>query len=317
MIFFSNRLLRILPLYLFVCLISYLSLIYFSQSTAHILKTIPVNGTRYITEEHLLFGDYWAGVRPDPVIIKFWPLPQFVAFFGWVPQFWTISIEFVFYALIPVLLLARKNFGAKTTPFYLIVTFLCYIFYSTTPEKGDFGLWADVVYRNAIPSMFFFMFGMALYELQLVYKSRIPAGWALTSTLLIILLILAGSKYLESKIPLVYSMMYYQMLVALSTIPVIFSTGFRNNIMKKLDNICGNLSYGVYLNHFVMLGLYYWYRVSFNKINYQDTAPLFYYVLISVSTIALSYLTFILVENPINTFKNKLKSQFKIVDLPR
>jgi hypothetical protein len=56
-----------------------------------LVTSLPVNGVRCLLESGFSWSDFWAGLRAEPVA-KATP-PQFVLCFGWIPQFWTVSIE--------------------------------------------------------------------------------------------------------------------------------------------------------------------------------------------------------------------------------
>lgn len=311
LVFLGNRLLRIMPLFFVSSLLAYISIIFVIKTFDIDYKLIPVNGTRYITNPQFSLADYWSGLRPNPVI-KFATAPQFVIYFGWLAQFWTISIEFVFYALTPLFLLTRKIFGPRASHLLFFASLAVYVMYSVLPGAADIGLYADIVYRNAIPTMFFFIVGMNLYEVQLRTRFRIHQSYALCLTVTVIGLILIGSKHINTGLPAVYEFMLWQFIAAAGVIPVVFSKPFQNVTTLKLDSFSANMSYGVYLNQSVLLTLYFAYRTSGNDINYQNNTPLAYYLTLCAATIGLSYLTYICVERPIGDAKSRLKRRFNI-----
>lgn len=311
LIFYGNRILRILPLFFISSLLAYLSIVIVSKIPAIDYKAIPVNGIRYFTDPLFSLTDYWSGLQPDPVI-KLQPVPQFVIYFGWLPQFWTISIEFLFYAVTPAFLFARKVYGPHASHLLLLATFSIYVIYSIIPGNTNIGLYADIVYRNAIPTMFFFIVGMNLYELQLITKFRIKYFYVLCSTLMVVSLILIGSRHINLGLPVVYEFIIWQAIAAIGIIPIIFSAESRSAIMKKIDTFSADISYGVYLNQSIVLTFYFSYRLSINNTDFLNKTPFVYYLIISLLTIGISYFTYIYVERPINNVKFRLKQKFNI-----
>ena len=311
LIFQGNRLLRIIPLFFVSSLLAYLSILLVIYVSNIDFKAIPVNGIRYITDSHFSLTDYWTGLRPDPVIKTGMP-PQFVIYFGWLSQFWTISIEFVFYLLAPFLIMMRIKFGRQASHWMLVTALAVYVTYSAIPGRDDIGLYADIVYRNAIPTMFFFVVGMNLYELRLLTTFRIHPAYVSCSTVVAIGLILIGSKHINSGLPSVYDFILWQLIAAAGIVPVVFSRSFKNVIAEKLDSFSANMSYGVYLNQSITLTFYFAYRIGKNNTDYLHNTSFVHYLVLTLATIGISYLTYIGFERPVNDAKIRLKQRFNI-----
>jgi peptidoglycan/LPS O-acetylase OafA/YrhL len=311
LIFQGNRLLRIVPLFFVSSLIAYLSILLVIGTSSIELKAIPVNGIRYITDSYFSLTDYWAGIQPDPVMKAGMP-PQFVIYFGWLPQFWTISIEFAFYVLAPLLIMMRIKFGRQASHWMLLIALVVYVAYSAIPDRADIGLYADIVYRNAIPTMFFFIAGMNLYELRLLTTFRIHPAYASCSTLVATALILIGSKHITTGLPAVYDFILWQFIAVAGIIPVVFSRPFKNVLAAKLDSFSANMSYGVYLNQSAALTFYFAYRMGKNDTDYLHNTSFLQYIILALATIAISYITYIGLERPVNDAKSRLKKRFNI-----
>jgi peptidoglycan/LPS O-acetylase OafA/YrhL len=307
-IFYWNRFLRIVPLFIAASLMAYLSLLVVQQTITPTLKDLPVNGGQYLTAEHFLWRDYWAGLRPAPVI-KGGTAPQFVLYFGWLAQFWTVSIELAFYAAAPLFCVLRRRWGPLATYLLLAATFALYLLYSVIPGKADIGLYSDIVYRNAIPTMFFFMIGMTLYEMHLAVKKRISFGYAALSTRAILTLILVGTKHIKTGLPAVYDFVLWQFVAVAGIAPVIFSRECANAAVRKVDSLFANIGYGGYLNQSVVLIFYFAYRVVWLKdTDYPNTSFLHYFALVA-ATAALSCVTFFGIEEPFNRLRATYRRQ--------
>jgi len=307
--FLINRILRIMPLFFISSFLAYLGILLASQIYNLDIKSIPVNGINYITSPIFSLSDFYSGLLPNP-ILKFYERPQLVVFFGWLSQFWTISIEFAFYAIAPLLLLARKNYGPKATCILLLISFSTYFYYSNLPNAIDIGLYFDIVYRNALPTIFFFVIGMMFYDLKNYCAIRIKPFDSAVLTLLLFILVLAGSKYLHSGLAPVNDFIMWQIIVVLGVIPPIFILERRTKyffLLKKFDSFCGNISYGVYLNQGAVLPVYFAYRMSIKKIDYINGTSVFDYLILAITVIFLSLITFIFIEEPINKIRSAIK----------
>lgn len=308
LVFYWNRALRIVPLFVLTSLLTHLTLLWECGSTTFDCRATLANGLHYLTSRTFVLSDFWNGVKPN-VVVKGMPVPQVVAFFGWLPQFWTISIEFAFYLLAPLVLLARAKLGPKVVYGFVALTSLAEAAYVWTTGGAAFDRFNDIVYRNAIPSMFFFAAGMALYELHLVVRKRVAPQLVLVSTAIVLGLIVSGTKHLVFGPP-VYAFMVWQLVAMAGVVPVVFSRPL-TGLAGKLDNVCSNLSYGVYLNQSITLIFYFEYRSRSGNVDYVNSS-FWHYLSVVAGTVALSWVTFTFVENPLNRMRSVFKQRFGI-----
>ena len=293
--FYRNRALRILPLFVVASLLAYLALL--AAGTWVPVKAIPVNGAAYMTQSTFSISDFLAGLRPD-LRLQGSP-PRLIAFFGWIPQFWSVSVELVFYALAPGMCLARKRYGPAGTWAILAVTAVVYATYAAMPSPGDLHGMLDILYLNAVPSMFFFACGMALFELTGSIRGRIPFAAALACCVGALVAMLAGTKYFHAPLSPVREVILWQCLAPLAAVPAIFSMASASPGVRRAEQFCADVGYGVYLNQSVTLPLYFAWRMAIGRTDYPHTGfgP---YLLLASATIALSWVTYVWVEKTFN-----------------
>jgi len=182
----------------------------------------------------------WFGVTVTKGALYF--APDYKANLGaWrfllVPQAWTISLELMFYAVAPFLVTQRTRTLVIIAVISLIVRFA--------------GNYIDVSY-NLWPRRFFpaelclFLFGMIAHRLMAQTPSfPRQVGWAVLLGLFL-LLIVHHRLPIDSRIS--WALLYASVSLAL---PILFRT-FKSS---PVDQFIGELSYPVYLVHFLVIGV--------------------------------------------------------------
>ena len=178
--FYSNRLLRLFPLYWAVLIL----IIAFAMLPSSGITVIDNQLYSLRNQRDALFGE-WAGVVPNIFIIgadwfrqlafnpadgsvNWWlrkvePGPQFVPFYTYlaVPQIWSVAVELTFYALAPTLVLLRTR----------ALVALC----AVSAIVGPWLTW-HLAYRHMLPNanLWYFLLGIVAYRMlpRLVLATR-------------------------------------------------------------------------------------------------------------------------------------------------
>jgi peptidoglycan/LPS O-acetylase OafA/YrhL len=254
-LFYSNRLLRLLPTYfialtlqtlLFVLLDSHLNVTqaeYISISNnADIYSLASIASNIFIVGQELLsyatisneLGYHYDPNSSIPESIAAWK-------FLMIPQAWSISLELMFYLVAPLIIQKRK---------YLYVLFI------TSFILHKIILFSDMPYnswgRRFFPAeLHFFLLGMIACDIGKKYSQKIKEINPRTSYALIIPLLV---MVFISKDPNYISRSYIYPLASLyiaAITPVLFYT-----IKYKLDRSAGELSYPVYIFHVIFIGFF-------------------------------------------------------------
>ncbi|MFT3725482.1 MAG: acyltransferase [Hyphomonadaceae bacterium] len=287
-LFYSNRLLRLLPAYFVMMAIAAFGLFALNASATASHDTFakafghPTTAAVMTFENFGLIGQdllYWFRLPGEGAIV-FDPTgapPTDESPVAWqallVPQSWSLSLELMFYALAPFLArlhwgwlaaLCAASIGLRISGYWLPV---------------DFGLWQGRFFPTAL---FLFLFGM-LAQRALPLVERLPwwTGYPVNVALLALVIFLPALK----PDPEFGRWMVYAGVAIAS--PFVFRT-FRD---FTWDRWIGDLSYPIYLSHLVVIGLV----LTFN-------VPEPVWVAIG-GTLALSILIKLLVEQPVDRWR--------------
>lgn len=203
-----------------------------------------------------------------------------------IPASWSLGLEGFFYLSIPLILQAPANKVRMSLAALSFACFLCACF-----GKLEFDVWA---YRLLPGNLFIFLAGSALARPSL-YHRHLPKAVFVAAVLL-----LALSFGVESmrQTPRVREMLA-GLIIGIPAVALLSRKQF-----GRLDEMLGNISYGVFLNHLMVL----WVFIAVFDLNRRTPhAPLYFLGLLAVS-IALSWLTFTLVERPLIAFRRSLRS---------
>lgn len=250
-LFYTNRLLRLLPAYFVMMAIAAVALFVFDASaTASRQMFADVYGHSgtaafFAFENVAIVGQdllYWLKIDDGAVIFDATGAPpsdELPA--GWqaliVPQSWSLSLELMFYAIAPFLarlhwkwlaVICAASIGLRLAGYWLPV---------------DFGLWQGRFFPTVL---FLFVLGMLAHR-ALPLAARLPwwIGYAANAALLgaIILLPLSGIDP-EASRWVIY------LAIAVAT-PFVFNT-FKD---FAWDRWIGDLSYPIYLSHLAVIGV--------------------------------------------------------------
>lgn len=250
--FWTNRLLRLAPGYVAMMLIAGIALAGWgltATATPQIFVTAfshPGSAAIMAFENAAVIGQHWlywfkfaadGGLYFDPS----GGLPTATANVGWqalvVPQSWSLSIELIFYALVPWLARLRS----RTLMVLAVASIALRLLGHALPV--DFGLWQGRLFSTAL---FLFLFGMLAHR-ALPHVQAWPIAFRLAGFALLVAVIV----FLPLA-PLPAGPMRWIVYVALTLgTPVAFSLTHEN----KLDRWIGELSYPIYLSQLFTVAL--------------------------------------------------------------
>lgn len=301
-LFYSNRLLRLMPTYFLMCALYALALWGFNASATAdpnlFARAFSNPGTAMVMafENLAILGQellFWFTIGPHGELVfnatGAVPNPPDLLL-GWqallVPQSWSLSMELMFYALAPFLARLSWRWLAAIAAASIALRLAGYLLPVSYP------LWQGRFFPTAL---FLFVFGM-LAQRMLPLAAKLPksAGWIVNIALLGLLIALpaiSGALGLDAEITrwVVYG------LIALA-IPFVF------NAFKSFawDRWIGDLSYPLYLVHLLVIGA---------VLTFIPSAP--YAAALAIGgSLALSALVLILIDHPIDRWRQRR------IDLP-
>ena len=259
--FFADRAMRLYPQFIFYLVLSSV-LIYTALSDSPVHEAItPINLLSTVAMVPL--GLYMFGFS-DPNII---------------PQAWSLGLEMCFYLVIPFILIYR----ARLVLFYgsIVVFTLAFFGYIHSDWFG---------YRLLPGVLFIFLCGCFMKRGSASERFSVIAAWcvALTGCILIATGYAAWRPYnLQVAAGIVIGI---PMIMLLSRIPY-----------HRADEFLGNISYGVFLNHFLII--YAGKALGVSKISAELA------VLYVASAFVLSGISYYLAERPVLVLRKKLRAK--------
>lgn len=286
-LFYTNRVLRIFPAY-FVVLAASLGFLWAGGAILKMdwetLTTVPdaqAAVALVLTNLFILGQDIicWFDVSDTGSLVYFAASKTDIQ--GWrfllVPQAWTISLELMFYALAPFLVVMRTR-----TLLFVIVASLA-IRHAGTFTDIPYGIWP----RRLFPGeLFLFLFGMLGHRsLKLLPAEAAKFGWPVLAGLLALIL---AQPFIPIDARISWAMLY---VVVAAALPVLFLTFKRSTV----DQAIGELSYPVYLVHIL-------------AISAVDTLGLGWRLpTILAVTLVSAWALYWLVDRPVDRFRHKLR----------
>lgn len=265
-VFFVKRLARILPLYWLFSLIALIIYIYNpNMVNSHAEHTTILNSfTLFPIENHAMLIDVG----------------------------WTLRYEFIFYSLLSICLIFRKDTGLKLCSIILLaLPFTSYVF-------NHKGFYFDFLTNEILME---FSFGIiAYYASRNIYVNPIIA----------ILLGVALLLTLENYTPYLHRTFKYGVPMLLILVGTLRLNQKGNNYISKVLSITGDASYSIYLSHMFTLGI----AILVSRKVLLETK--FDYLFIPFSILAstiVGIVIFYLIEKPLlQLAKYKLSSYSKV-----
>lgn len=259
--FFVDRAMRIFPQYL---------LYVFLTVAAFAWVGIEVPFMSGITAENVI-----ANALLVPLGLYSWNI------FGavWIPQGWSLGLEATFYLVIPFLIFCNLRKWVMI-PSMMVFT-AAYLGYINTEIWG---------YMSLSGTLFMFLCGSFLYEIKDRYNPSIIVAVFIFS---------AALFYHLTNTPSLHFRWSYEVLLGLIIgLPVVFILSRIRT--GALDHHLGNISYGVYLNHSLIIFLFDAAGLKHDTLVIQAA--------IIASSILAGWITFNLVEKPVIKLRRHLRS---------
>lgn len=276
--FWWDRWLRLFPHYYFYLLIigiwilisRFAQLNWESTSIISHLTVLPLNFLNFLSLEMLDGWAYWALI---------------------IPQAWTLASEFQFYLILPFLL--RMKWIEIVT---LLISFGIFVLaaFGVLPTEA-FG------YRLLAGTLFIFLSGGLLYDIRngkqsVISKFTLIGTWILIACLAILL-----QHFDKLQIPLNGPVIFgYIILVPL----ILLLSGIKNR--RPWDDFFGNLSYGIFLNHYWLIWVLDWLRVYPNPTVSEKWIR--YGIVMSISSI-LAFISYYLIDKNIKNVRLNVRKE--------
>ncbi len=259
--FYADRAMRLLPQYYLLLAITLVWFFVAKQQTDFLQHPPQIS-------------DWVANLTVVPLnYFMFNQTGQFTA----IPPAWSLGAEIQFYLLMPILLLMRLRWLAMLIA--SVVFGLAAWGYLNTDYFG---------YRLLPGVLLFFLLGSYAFEVKDAFAERCKFLFAVLAVVFITAVVLQHFNHLD----LPYNK---ETLLGLSIgLPLLVFLGAMNQ--RHWDNRLGDLSYGVFLNHFL---------IQWGVLGVPSTAPkLAVYIALSIG---ISYLTQRLVEQPVLKWRKNLR----------
>lgn len=296
--FAANRLLRLYPLYVV--------LFFVALTLFETVGTPPLHPTE---DEwgvlRTVSGWSWSGLSLLPSFDTYNGVPIVRASDSLIPQSWSIEIELAFYL---TAVLAAAVGLRRATPVMLTAAAGWFLYRSATISTwNDFEVF---IYRDALATAIFFWAGAALY----VYgdRLRVPGRWYWPA-LLGLLVYLHGAlanrfliQHLQSSEPgWNWTMASLNLGMLLITAVIILAA--RERVETEALRRLGDLSYGLYLNHFIAAALMLVVADVAGSPLFGRTGDLGFSVLGLAVASSMAWLTYRLIEHPLEQWRTAVR----------
>lgn len=291
-VYLIQRFFRIFPVYIFALVVSLL-MIGFSKGVLSSLPESPSTGHRLELINAFLQHPLWHCISHFSLLQGM--IPDFVlpdAPYTIIGQAWSVSVEWQFYLIAPLLFLLLNNITPKKNQFFLILIFLLLIISGIFMTGGYVG-----------NNLMAFCIGFASF---FYYRDVQPGLSKEKSRAVFIIASIAAILMLKKDaIPIVIWLVAFN--VAISKQQYSSRSVFTRILDSRPTLLLGRISYSLYMVHMIVL-----YIVLYvvNKINI-DTA--LNYVVVPVATIAisicLSYITYTFIEKPFIALGKRLTAK--------
>jgi peptidoglycan/LPS O-acetylase OafA/YrhL len=259
--YYLDRLARIFPQYLFFLALAMAGYFFFNISSPY-LSDVSFAGT----VANLLV-----------VPLDFYMYSPAIAGCTFIPQAWSLGLELTFYILFPVILIGRRR------DLWFVASLL--VWFAAAYGVIDTDAWG---YRLLPGTLFIFLLGSYIYD----FRQPSPRHPAVLSFML--MLVSAIAFRVSGKLDSPYS---YEVLVGLFVgVPALFLLARCKR--SGWDDWLGNLSYGIFLCHFLVIWISDLLGVP------RDMGGR---VLMITASVALAYLGYVAVEHPVVRWRRGLR----------
>jgi peptidoglycan/LPS O-acetylase OafA/YrhL len=268
--FYADRVLRLFPHYLAIGILTF---VWFATTRAHTeyLRITP-NAADFLNNLLVVPLNFYMFNHSDE--------------FTLIPPAWSLGAEIQFYLVVPFALLAA---GVYVRRWLIAASAAVFIVASFGYINSD---WYG--YRLLPGVLFMFLLGSSLYDLHHASSSRM-SGALLCGAIAAIAAIMWMALALAGKLGLPYNRETLLGLIAGVTAVNLLAPRRR----RALDDAIGNLSYGVFLSHFLVM----WTVFDQHVDEWRDTTV---YLVLSMFT---ALVMFAAVERPVLAFRHALRKR--------
>ena len=227
----------------------------------------------------------WNETIPQLLIFPlnfYWLFPRMI-----IPQAWSLGLEAAFYLVFPFVLIFRVRGAAAVVSFG--------IFFLAYTGVLDTDLWG---YRYLPGTLFIFICGSWLASANTAWERLAPFAMVAVATLLLIWTYLHPSFALGNNRSVLAGLIL--------GVPAVARIRLLADNPSWLSDKAGDLSYGVFLNHLLIIGAI----SSFANVHVDRMAlgtQIGYVTMICASASALSFVSFRLVEAPLIAWRRSLR----------
>lgn len=230
--FYLDRLLKLMPQYSVVVLLTFLLIYWLGPAQHTLFLNQPIEPQRILLNLLLLPANYVfeplsiSALLPHPIV----------------PPAWSLSSEFHFYLLLPlILMLGRRGFALVIIGSGAVQ--IAALFHGTgTFNSDNFG------YRFIFGVLVFFLAGLAFGRRQECFYRRIVLAYL--STYLLMLLVIAPSFGLYAN-PKVQELIIGA-VIAIPLLSATLNTRCADGWQARLDDLLGRLAYPIFISHFLV-----------------------------------------------------------------
>lgn len=259
--YYLDRLARIFPQYLFFLVLAVAGYFVFNISSPYLSK--------------VSFAGAVANLLVVP--LDFFMFSPAIAGCTFIPQAWSLGLELTFYLLFPAILI-----GGRRDLWFVVSLLIWFVAASGVIDTDAWG------YRLLPGTLFIFLLGSYIYD----FRRPSPRHPAVLS--FVLMLVSAVVFYVSGKLRLPYT---YEVLVGLLVgVPALFLLARCKR--SRWDDWFGNLSYGIFLCHFLVIWV-------FDSLGVRpDMART---VLMITASVALAYLGYAAIEHPVLRWRRGLR----------
>jgi peptidoglycan/LPS O-acetylase OafA/YrhL len=251
--FYANRVLRLAPGFLVVSLAMMIVCVGAQHAPLDLRPNeLPEYASSIAYSGHALHT-YIYGVEPH-FALGWSPVPHVFASFVWIPQYWTVAFEALFYALAPLLIALTLKSGRWVFAAAFAVALAFYV-WATAKAWGVPALGDMLVYRNGLSMFVFFFWGAGLYAISRATTWRFPLRVAM-AVAVVYLLAIGGAWYVRDSFAQswILSTPFWHIVTVLALVPIVLCAPVPRRF-THVDRYLGDLSYGIYISHFVAITL--------------------------------------------------------------
>ena len=228
--FYIDRVIKLFPQYIVVVFITFFSIWYFGKSSVILLLNQDITLSKVLLNITLLPANYVFyplsidALTPHPII----------------PPAWSLSTEFHFYLLLPLIFALNKRFWILLLITTLGIQFSSFFFASGVFNSNSFG------YKYIFGVLTVFLYGFSFAEKTDVFYKWVAILIWLAFTLF---LFVVAPAFDIGKNPRVQEILFGGFIAL--PLGYYFTTVKIQENYKKIDNILGDLAYPMFITHFL------------------------------------------------------------------